>query len=97
MRGVFLCPLTIMPKDTQDEAQRHARRDAIIRAVFQQLVYHENYSFESAYIFIGEIWGLGKTKLIKIVNATDECSLSEYNLTKLAVILHRISESIGHT
>ena len=37
-----------MKKDKQDEAQRHAHRDAIIRAVFQQLVYHENYSYECA-------------------------------------------------
>ena len=79
-------------KDKQDEAQRHARRDAIIRAVFQQLVYQDNFSFESAYIFLGEIWGLGKTKLTKIVKEKDECSLSEYNLTKLAVLLHRISK-----
>ena len=86
-----------MTKDKQDELQRHARRDAIIRAVFQQLVYQENYSFESAYIFIGDIWGLGKTKLTQIVNVKSECSLSEYDLTKLAVILHRLSKSIGHT
>lgn len=85
-----------MAKDKQDELQRHARRDAVIRAVFQQLVYQENYSFESAYIFIGDIWGLGKTKLTQIVNAKAECSLSEYDLTKLAVILHRLSKSIGH-
>ena len=79
-------------KDKQDEAQRHAHRDAVIRAVFNQLVYHENYSFESAYIFIGFIWGLGKTKLTQIVNTKAECSLSEYNLKKLAVILQRISD-----
>jgi len=79
-------------KDKQDEQQRHARRDAIIRAVFRELVYHENYSFESAYIFIGDIWGLGKTKITQIVKGEDECSLSEYDLTKLAVILQRISK-----
>ena len=82
-----------MTKDKLDEAQRHARRDAIIKAVFTQLVYHENYPFESAYIFLGEIWGFGKTKLTQIVNSTNECSLSEYNIAKLAVILHRISET----
>lgn len=79
-------------KDKQDEAQRHARRDAIIKAIFQQLVFHENYSYESAYIFIGEIWGFGRSKIIQIVNAKDECPLSGYNLTKLAVLLQRISE-----
>lgn len=79
-------------KDKQDEAQRHARRDAIIRAVFHQLVYHENYSFECAYIFIGNIWGLGRSKIAQIVSAKDECPLSGYDLSKLAVILHRISK-----
>ena len=82
-----------MNKDKQDERQRHARRDAIIRAVFQQLVYHENYSFESAYIFIGDIWGLGRSKLAQIVNAKDDCPLSGYDLAKLAVILQRISKT----
>ena len=80
-------------KDKQDEAQRHARRDAIIRAVFKELVYHENYSFECAYIFIGEIWGFGRSKLVQIVNAKDECPLSGYNFAKKAVILHRISKN----
>ena len=80
-------------KDKQDELQRHARRDALIREVFKQLVYHENYSFESAYVFIGEIWGFGRSKLVQIVNAKDECPLSGYNIAKLAVILQRISNS----
>ena len=65
-----------MKKDKQDDAQRHAHRDAIIRAVFQQLVYHENYSYECAYIFIGDIWGLGRSKLTQIVNAKDDCPLT---------------------
>ena len=56
-----------------------------------KLVYHENYSYECAYIFIGDIWGLGRSKLVQIVNAKDDCPLSGYNLTKLAVILQRIS------
>ena len=81
--------------DKQDEAQRHAGRNAFIKAVFHELVYQENYPFECAYIFLGEIWGLGKTKLTDIVKSNDECSLSEYNLTKLAVILHRISKKQG--
>ena len=78
--------------DRQDEAQRHARRDAIIRAVFHQLVYVENYSFERAYIFIGDIWGLGRSKIAQIVRSKDECPLSGYDFAKLAVILHRISK-----
>ena len=31
-----------MNKDKQNEAQRHASRDTIIKAVFHQLVYKEN-------------------------------------------------------
>ena len=58
-----------MNKDKQDEAQRHASRDTIIRAVFHQLVYQENYPYERAYVFIGWSWGLGKTKINQIVNA----------------------------
>ena len=58
-----------MNKDKQDEAQRHASRDAIIRVVFHQLVYQENYPYERTYVFIGWIWGLGKTKITQIVNA----------------------------
>ena len=61
-----------MQRNYEEQAQRHARRDAIIKAVFQQLVYHENYSYECAYIFLGDIWGLGRSKLVQIVNAKDE-------------------------
>ncbi len=84
-----------MNKDKQDEAQRHASRDAIIRVVFHQLVYQENYPYERAYVFIGWIWGLGKTKINQIVNAKDECSLSEYDLTKFVVILQQILKTYG--
>lgn len=37
-----------MNNDKQDEAQRHASRDAIIKAVFHQLVYQENYPYDRA-------------------------------------------------
>lgn len=40
-------------------------------------MYHENYSYECAYIFIGDIWGLGRSKLAQIVNAKDDCPLSD--------------------
>ena len=81
-----------MQRNYEEQAQRHARRDAIIKAVFQQLVYHENYSYKCAYIFLGDIWGLGRSKLVQIVNAKDECPLSGYDLSKLAVPLQRISK-----
>ena len=81
-----------MRRNYEEQAQRHARRDAIIKAVFQQLVYHENYSYECAYIFLGDIWGLGRSKLVQIVNAKDECPLRGYDLSKLVVLLQRISK-----
>ena len=80
-----------MKRDKQDEQQRHAQRNYVIKEVRNQLVTNFGYSYTEADIFIGRIWGLGKTKITQIVKSEDECSLSEYDLLKLAVILHRIS------
>ena len=78
-------------KDKQDEAQRHAQRDALIHSVFIELVYREGYSVMDAYIFLGRIWGLGERKLQQIVGQPNKYALSADDLTKLAVLLHRIS------
>lgn len=80
-----------MKRDKQDEQQRHAQRNYVIKEVRNQLVTNFGYSYTEADIFIGRIWGLGKTKITQIVKSEDECSLSEYDLLKLAVILQRIS------
>ena len=84
-----------MQKDKQCEAQRHARRDAVIRAVFHQLVYHENYSYECAYIFIGVIWGLGERQIQKILKRSDESALGAYDLAEFVVILQQILKNYG--
>lgn len=79
-------------KDKQDEAQRHARRNYIVKEVRNQLVSHFNYSYTDADIFIGEIWGLGERKIREIVSTEAFSAVSADNLRKLAVILHRISK-----
>ena len=84
-------------KDKQDEAQRHAQRNALIHAVFIELVHHEGYGVLDSYIFLGKIWGLGERKLQKIVGQSNEYALSADDLTKLAVILHRISKTTANT
>ena len=53
-----------MKRDKQDEQQRHAQRDAVISMVFRTIVNAFNKSCDDAYIFIGRIWGLGKTKIM---------------------------------
>ena len=78
-------------KDKQDEAQRHAQRNYVIKEVRNQLVSSFGYSYTDADIFIGKIWGLGRSKIAQIVRSKDECPLSGYDLSKLAVLLQRIS------
>ena len=51
-----------MKRDKQDEQQRHAQRNYVIKEVRNQLVTNFGYSYTEADIFIGRIWGLGKTK-----------------------------------
>ena len=46
-------------KDKQDEAQRHAQRDALVSKVFRVIVHDMNKSCDYAYILIGRIWGVG--------------------------------------
>ena len=79
-------------KDTQDEAQRHAQRNYVIREVRNQLVTRFGYSFTEADIFIGRIWGLGERKIREIVRMESFSAVSADELARLAVILQRISE-----
>ncbi len=79
-------------KDKQDEQQRHAQRNYVIREVRNQLVSYFEYSYTDADIFIGEIWGLGERKIREIVRTDAFSAVSADDLTKLAVILHRISK-----
>ena len=80
-------------KDKQDEAQRHAQRNYVIKEVRNQLVSNFGYSYTDADIFIGRIWGLGERKIRGIASLKSFSAVSADDLTKLAVILHRISNS----
>ena len=78
--------------DSTDRAQRLAKRNALIKAIFAELTTHEGYSFMQAYIFLGWIFGINDRQLRKILLQKSKVALSADNLTKLAVILQRISE-----
>ena len=80
-------------KDKQDEAQRHAQRNYLINEVRNQLVFHFGDSYTDADIFIGRIWGLGDRKIREIAVSKSFSAVSADDLRKLAVILHRISNS----
>ena len=78
-------------KDKQDETQRHAQRNYLIKEVRNQLVTNFGDSYTDADIFIGRIWGLGERKIRDIVCSKSFSAVSADDLTKLAVLLHRIS------
>ena len=84
-------------KDKQDEEQRHAHRNYLIKEVRNQLVFHFGYSYTDADIFIGRIWGLGERKIREIAGTKSFSAVSADDILKLAVILHRISKSSGST
>jgi hypothetical protein len=77
--------------DRQDEAQRHAQRDALISMVFRVIVHDLNKSCDYAYILIGRIWGLGERQIQKILKRSDESALGADDFAEFVVILHRIS------
>ena len=79
-------------KDKQDEAQRHAQRNYLIKEVRNQLVSYFGYSYTDADIFIGRIWGLGERKIREIAGTKSFSAVSADDLRKLAVLLQRISE-----
>ena len=80
-------------KDKQDEAQRHQQRNYLIKEVRYQLVSHWGYSYTNADIFIGSIWGFGERTIREIAATKSFSAVSADDLTKLAVILHRISKT----
>ena len=80
-------------KDKQDEAKRHQQRDYLIKEVRSQLVSNYGYSYTDADIFIGKIWGLGERKIRDIAGTNAVSAVSADDLSKLAVILQRISKS----
>ena len=84
-------------KDKQDEAQRHAQRNYLIKEVRNQLVSSFGYSYTDADIFIGRIWGLGERKIREIAGTKSFSAVSADDLSKLAVILQRISKTTANT
>ena len=84
-------------KDQQDEAQRHAQRDALISKVFKAIVHDFNNSCDYAYILIGRIWGLGERQIQKILKRCDESALSADDFAEFVVILQQILKSYGKT
>jgi predicted DNA-binding helix-hairpin-helix protein len=79
-------------KDKQDEAQRHAQRNYVIKEVRNQLVTYQGCTFTEADILIGRIWGVGDRKIREIVSAEPFSAVSADDLTKLAVSLRKISK-----
>lgn len=82
-------------KDKQDEAQRHAQRDALISKVFRVTVQDQNKSCDYAYILIGRIWGLGERQIQKNLKHADESALSAYDFAEFVVILQQILMEYG--
>ena len=78
-------------KDTADRAARLAQRNALISVLFYELTNHEGYSFMDAYAFLSEIFGINDRQLRKILLQNVKVALSADKLTKLAVLLQRIS------
>jgi hypothetical protein len=81
----------IMKRDKQDEQQRHAQRNYVIKEVRNQLVTNFGYSYTEADIFIGRIWGLGERQIQKILKRSDESALGADDFAEFVVLLQRIS------
>ena len=78
-------------EDKDDRAQRLDKRNSLIKALFNELTNHEGYSFGMEYIFLGQVFGINDRQIRKILLQKQKVALSADDLTKLAVILHRIS------
>ena len=82
-------------KNCQDEAWRHACRNSLIQAMFNELISDPNRSYGETYRFLEKITGLGEIQIRKILALPKiECSLSEDDLSLFVVLLQRISEKL---
>ena len=88
--GLSAFGVLTMLKDKQDEAQRHAQRNYVVKEVRNQFVSIFGESYTNADIFIGKIWGLGERKIREIVKSESFSAVSADDLTKLAVTLQQI-------
>ena len=80
-----------MKKDATDRALRLTKRNALISTIFYELTNKEGFGFMQAYLFLEEIFGIDERQIRKIIRQNAKVELSSDNLTKLAVILQRIS------
>ena len=80
-------------KDRDERALRLAKRNALISALFFELTTHEGFSFMQAYLFLEGIFGLNDCQQRRILRQKSKVVLSTDDLAKLAVLLHRISNS----
>ena len=80
-----------MTKYMDDRAMRLTKRNTLIQAIFHELTNNEASSFTDAYVFLGRIFGINDRQIRKILLLKTKVALSADDLTKLAVILHRIS------
>ena len=78
-------------KDREEEAQRHQQRNYLIKEVRNQLISNFDYSYTDADILIGKIWGLGERRIREIITSKSFSAVSADDVSKIAVILHRIS------
>lgn len=82
-------------KDKQNEQQRHAQRNYVIREVRNSLVTEFKYSYTEADIFIGRIWGIGERKNTR--NRPDKTDwrskhFSDPNLRQYKQLMNEIDE-----
>ena len=81
-----------MKKDATNRALRLTKRNALISTIFYELTNQEGFGFMQAYVFLEEIFGIDERQIRKIIRQNAKVELSSDNLTKLAVILQRISK-----
>ena len=81
-------------KDRLDRAARLAKRDAIINAMFNEMLIDDK-PFMTRYQLLGDFWGLGDCQLSRIINHPKSLFvLSTNDVSYFAVLLQRISEKL---
>ena len=80
-------------KDYSDRLQRLSKRNAIISLLFYELTITDGYGFMEAYAFLEGLFGIDERQIRKILRQKSKVELSSDDLTKLAVLLHRISKT----
>ena len=82
-----------MKKNYQDEAWRHASRNSLIQAMFNELIKDQTRSRREIYLLFEKVFGLHENQIRKIITLpTIESTLSVDDLTLFLVILQRIKQ-----